>query len=156
MAHIVSRRNGTWEARESVRTEKGPRSRTLATFRELTPEIEVKIRRRSSGPIEIEDLRGKALRAGVPVGSETDRLATRLLRSMEEGGQLSPRVRRLLLAELGTGEQLPHHLERMKSWAGTSLEERGEALVDLLGVGDALPDTGRDAPERFPRIRSGR
>ena len=154
MAYVVAKRNGTWEARESVRTGKCPRSRTLASIRELTPEVEVKIRGRSSGTIEIEDLRSKALRAGAPVGTEVDRLAARLLRAIEAGERPSHRLRRMLLDELGESPELSHEIERMKMWTGASMEERGEALVDLLGVGDNLP--ARDFGERvvFPRLRS--
>lgn len=155
MAFIVARPNGTWEARESFRTDSGPRSRTLASFRELTPEVERKIGARASGPIDFEALRGRASRAGAPVGSESDRLVAELLRRVSQGDRPSRRLTSLLAADLGTDDGLSHELERMKAWVGATYRDRGEALVDLLGVGDALPDRGRSGRKQvFPRISS--
>ncbi len=42
----------------------------------------------------------------------------------------------------------------MKLWAGASTKERGEALTDLLGLGDALPPARRREATVFPRIDS--
>lgn len=39
-------------------------------------------------------------------------------------------------------------------WIGASLEKRGAALVDLLGLADALPFEIRSEEIGFPRLKS--
>ena len=41
-------------------------------------------------------------------------------------------------------------------WLDTPLSERGEALRDLLGLGDAIPIRRRPDKSSFPRIDSTR
>jgi len=155
MAYVVSRPNGTWEARESERTPDGPRSRTLATFRVLTPEVEEKVRARSKGAFDVGSFRRRARRAGAPVGTEADRVAAQLVRAMSRGERPSRPLRTFIADDLESGSGLPHQIERMKRWAVASPRERGEALIELLGVGDALPPRAREPErERFPRISS--
>lgn len=157
MAYVVSKPNGNWEVRESFRTGNGPRSRTLASFRELTPEIEKRIASRSSVPLDIEDLREKARQSGATVRTEADRLAGKLLRMATRGELPSKHLRTLLRDELAGDEGLPHEIDRMKAWAGASPQERNKALVELLGVGDALPASQTSGKAlRFPPIRSDR
>lgn len=158
MAFVVTRPNGSWEARESYRTPDGPRSRSLATFRELTPEVVEKVEERASAPVDAEDLRLRAVRAGAPVvESEADRAAAVLLREVS----MNRRPRRALenlLADTFSGPRVrvSHEAGRMKTWAGASLEERGRTLVDLLDLGDALPAGRRTGKSGFPRIDSRR
>ena len=158
MAFIVSKPNGTWEARESHRTPRGPRSRTLATFREFTPEVARRIEERSSASIDREDLRRKVARAGAPVvESEADRAAAEVLREISRGRSLRPGLARLLSDSLAAGAGVPvdHEADRMKQWAGASTAERAEALADLLDLGESLPPATRKAATRYPRIESG-
>ncbi len=156
MAFVVSKPNGTWEARESRRTPKGPRSRTLATFREFTPEVANRIVERSSAAIDREDLRKSAARAGAPiVDSEADRAAAEVLRQVSRGHTVRPGLARLLSDSLSPGDaSVTHETDRMKQWAGASTAERAEALADLLDLGESLPPGGRKAPARYPRIES--
>ncbi|MGK2955077.1 MAG: hypothetical protein ACSLFI_05330 [Solirubrobacterales bacterium] len=42
----------------------------------------------------------------------------------------------------------------MKLWAGASMDERGEALTELLDLGDALPPVKHRHASVFPRIES--
>lgn len=158
MAFVVTRPNGTWEARESRRTPDGPRSRSLATFRELTPEVIEQVRERASAPVDTEDLRRRALRAGAPVAeSEADKAAAILLREAYFNRRPRPALERLLADTFATPETRPvsHEAERMKLWTGASPEERGKALVELLDLGDALPKGRRAAKSGFPRIGPG-
>ncbi|HEX8959922.1 MAG TPA: hypothetical protein VF770_08880, partial [Solirubrobacterales bacterium] len=67
MAFIVPKKKGTWEIRESRSTPAGPRSTTLATFRELSDEVIEQARRRASKPLDAKELRQAALRAGAPL-----------------------------------------------------------------------------------------
>lgn len=159
MAFIVSRPNGTWEARESFRTEAGPRSRSLATFRELSPQVIQRIVERVSKPLDIEDLRQRALRAGVPTATGVDRLSARVAREITLDGPPS-RSRSILLTDaLRDKSELPHHLARMKLWAGATDDERADALADLLRASRAFPPVDwekRDRRPRFPRIETNR
>ena len=50
--YAIPRRNGSWELREAVATPSGPRSRTLASFRALTPEVIEHARARSTKPLD--------------------------------------------------------------------------------------------------------
>lgn len=157
MAFVVSKPNGTWEVRESRRTPAGPRSRTLATFREFTPEVAGQVAERSSTPLDREEIRRKAVRAGAPVAdSEVERAAKSLLRQMS----LGQKPRRALAQLIGDsfpevrGSTVSHEADRMKLWAGASMDERGEALTELLDLGDALPPVKHRHASVFPRIES--
>lgn len=155
MAFIVSKPNGSWEARESRRTPDGPRSRSLATFRELTPAVIERVQERASTSVDSEDLRRRALCAGAPVAeSEADRAAAVLLREACLNRRPRPALERLLADTFASGDRQPvsHEAERMKLWAGASGEQRAKALIELLELGDALPKGRRAAKSAFPRI----
>ncbi len=156
MAYVVTKPNGNWEARESFRTPDGPRSRTLASFRELTPEVLDRVRGRATTEVDPEDLRRRAMRAGAPVAEpEADRAAAALLREVAMGSRPRPALERLLADTFsGRGPAVSHEAERMKLWTGASPDERGEALVELLDLGDALPKRRRRSESSFPRIDS--
>ncbi len=159
MAFIVAKKDGSWEARESIRTESGPRSRTLASFRGMSPEVIDQIVDRASGSVDVEDLRRRAARAGIPTATEVDRLAARAAREIALSGRPSRNFSVLLADALRDEPELPHHLDRMKLWAGATLIERADAVVDLLRAGSAFPpiDWERYARRpRFPRIDSNR
>lgn len=159
MAFVVAKPNNRWEVRESYRTENGPRSRTLASFSELTPPVEKLVVERSAKDVDIEGLRLKATRAGAPVTSEIDLMAGRLLKEMQHGRSPNRRLSNLIRDSFRSKSQLSHEVDRMKMWTGASQRERAQALEDLLGFGDAIPDRdrrGRSAKRsEFPRISSG-
>src|SRR4051794_16261088 len=101
MAFIVPTKRGTFEIRESRSTPAGPRSRTLATFRELTEETIEMARGRASKPPSAEELREAALRAGAPVAPPAvDGAARDLLGKLAKGQRPDPMLRRLLLDAL--------------------------------------------------------
>lgn len=162
MAYVVPTKRGTFEVRESHLTPKGPRSRTLATFREMTDEVIVKARSRASKPLETEELRSAAARAGASVpGTPVDRAAREALRLLAGGERLDPMLRTLLLDALNPGPGATVHPAAVSDtarsateWIGASPERRGEALRDLLELADALPVLIRSDEIGFPRLRS--
>ena len=156
MAHVVAKRNGTWEIRESRRTAAGPRSKTLVSFRALTPEVAERAAARASTRLDPEDLLYLARMAGAPVEARpVDKYAAGLLRELTLGNAPRPALRSLLADSIPREEEGPsHEAERMKMWAGASDADRGRALIDLLGLGDALPPKRHGRASGFPRIDS--
>jgi len=167
MAYVVGTKRGRFEIRESRLTEAGPRSRTLASFAELDREAIEKAQERAEGPLDVEELRKAAARAGAPVAGEpVDDAARETLRLIANGDRPDPMLRRLLLDALrgqGRGEEPgPAPAQPLVSaaaraaaeWIGAGADRRGEALRDLLLLGDALPVHIRSDEIGFPRLRS--
>jgi hypothetical protein len=127
----------------------------LATFRELTPEVLNKVMARASTPIKEADLVASAARAGAPVAlPQADRAARRLVKELATGDRPSPALRMFLRAALAEKRRIPDSAR----WIGATMTERAQALVDLLGLVDALPVTRRDrrGELRYPRLDSSR
>ena len=104
MAYAVARPGGRWELREACTTSRGPRSRTLASFRVLTDDVVERARKAATIAVSAEDLREAARRAGVPAEmSAADTAARILLAEMAAGRSPSPSLRRLLAARVGRG-----------------------------------------------------
>ncbi|HEX3239942.1 MAG TPA: hypothetical protein VHR18_07390 [Solirubrobacterales bacterium] len=167
MAFVVPTKRGGYEIRESHNTPKGPRSRTLASFRELDDTVIRKARERAARPPEPEDLRQAAIRAGAPVAEEpVDRAARETLRLLAGGAPLDPMLRRLLLGAFqveerragahsnGPAPEVSDAARSATQWIGATLEARGEALSELLDLADALPFEIRSEGIDFPRLRS--
>ena len=151
MAYVVATKGETFEVRESHNTPDGPRSRTLATFRELDEETIRKVVDRAEKTPSREELIEAVLRAGAPLAlAPVEAAARALLRSLARGETLSARNRRLLLDALN-GESM-----QAAEWLDVPLAERGAALRDLLGLGDAIPIRRRPDESSFPRIDSTR
>jgi hypothetical protein len=150
MAFVVATKRGGFEIRESHNTPRGPRSRTLATFRELNDVVIEKARARADKPLSAEELREAANRAGAPGAlAPPDRAARKLISELGKGRRLDPTLRRLLV-DLLDGKENP-----VSEWMAASPDERGRALVDLLLLADALPANGRRSrPLDFPRLDS--
>ncbi|HET9185557.1 MAG TPA: hypothetical protein VFN82_05380 [Solirubrobacterales bacterium] len=165
MAYVVATKPGRFEVRESRSTAKGPRSRTLASFTELTEDVIAKVRERAENPPAPAALRALAAKAGAPVpGPEVDEAARRLIRLLAEGKRPSAMLRKLLL-DVGENEHrgdLPAHGEAGVShaarsaaeWIGVGPEERAKTLRDLLELADALPVRLRPQGIRCPRLKS--
>jgi len=151
MTFVTTGRNGAFEVRESRSTPTGPRSRTLATFRELDASTIQKVLERAEKAPTREELIAAALRAGATVADPpADAAARGLLRSIARGEQPDRKLRRLLLDALsGEGRSADE-------WLGTTLDERGDALKDLLLLGDAVPIRRRPKTIHFPRLDSTR
>src|SRR5215469_5373234 len=163
MAYVVATHPGRFEVRESKATEKGPRSRTLATFRELTDEVIEKVQASADKPPTAEELKRAALKVGAPIqDSELDEAAKKALRRIASGDKPRPLLRRLLLdALLGDGAAKspgsPHPISdaarSASEWIGAAPEERAQALRDLLELADALPIRPRPHEIGFPRLK---
>jgi hypothetical protein len=160
MAFVVSTKRGKFEIRESRSTPKGPRSRTLASFEELTNEVIEKASRKASKPLTAEELRGAARRVGAPVARPAvDQAARELIAQLGKGKEPEPRLRRLLTAKL-EGETTDAISPATPSsavaeWMAATAAERGKTLEDLLLLADAVPHGGRRGkPLSFPRLES--
>jgi hypothetical protein len=156
MAFVVPRGNGSWEIRESHLTIKGPRSRTLGTFRTLSAEAIERAQMRAAKPLDTEALRRAAHRAGAPVAlSEADMSAAGLLRALAEGARPRPALERALREALaGQAHTATSNAHAAAAWIGATPQRRGEALRDLLRLADSLPRRRRGERESFPRIES--
>jgi hypothetical protein len=163
MAFVTAGKHGRFELRESRSTPHGPRSRTLATFKELTDETIEKARSRAATPLSAEALREAALRAGAPVsGAPVDRAARDLLRRLAKGQTPEPMLKRLLLDALENDDRRDRPTDHARTvsdaarsvgeWVGASAKERGDALQDLLLLVDALPLRRRPRKIGFPRL----
>jgi hypothetical protein len=149
MAFITATRNGGFEVRESRVTPEGPRSRTLATFRELDAATIERAIARAEKATTPQELVRAALRAGATVSaSPPDRAASDLLRSIARGERPSQKLRGLLVDAL-SGET-----NSAAEWIGTPLSDRGDALRNLLLLTDAIPLRRRPKKIGFPRIDS--
>ncbi len=156
MAYIVARKTGAWEIRESHSTDAGPRSRTLASFRMLTPAVIERARTRSSKDLNEDELRKAARRAGAPVATpESDSTAGKLLAELAAGRRPRPLLARLLVQALANDEHQPtDNAQAAAAWIVASPERRGETLRDLLLLVDQLPRRAMRERARFPRIAS--
>jgi len=152
MAYVVARPKGRWEIRESVWTGDGPRARTLVSFSVLTEEALERAGRKAQGGFDRAAVASLARRRGVPIeGRPADRLAGGLVGRLAGGERIRPGLRRLLLERLTSGPVPDSVDDSFAMWIGTSAEERGAALIDLLGLVDRLPKKPA-GPLRFPRL----
>jgi hypothetical protein len=165
MAFVVPTKGGRFEIRESRNTSKGPRSRTLASFRELDDGVIAAAREKAAKPPGDEELRRAARRVGAPVApTPVNRAARALIAELGRGRQPDLSLRHMLLdllqRERRDGPEPPGANEGARSvaeWMAASPEERGRTLVDLLLLADALPSGGRRGkPLLFPRLDSTR
>lgn len=163
MAFVVPTRSKRFEIRESTSTPKGPRSRTLASFRELDDEVIEKARGKIGKSLNAAELRRAARKAGAPVARTTvDRASRELIAELAKGRTPDPALRHMLLDLLQRGYGDRRETSRqgeaehdVAEWMAATPEERGKALVDLLLLADALPHTGRkDKPLLYPRLDS--
>ena len=162
MAFIVATKRGPYEVRESSSTPRGPRSRTLATFRELDEETVATVRARASKPPSFEELRDAAVRIGAPVAPPpADQAARRLIAALAEGHPLDPTLRDLVVELVDGGGKrkgstgLSDSARSAAAWIAATPKERGRALFDLLLLTDAIPTRPpRREETAFPRLDS--
>lgn len=115
---------------------------------------------KSAKPLDPEQLRKKARRAGATVApSAVDRAARQLISELGKGSEPEPKLRRLLTAMLrdsssaATSPADPSHA--VAEWIAATPSERGKALVDLLLLADALPSYRHKSKQlRCPRLES--
>ena len=152
MAYVVRRPAGHWEIRESVATEKGPRARTLATFRRLTPAVVERAVRAASRPTTADQIRKAAHRAGAGE-SAADNAARTLANEVAGGRPPSPGLRRLVIGLLG---DVPDHDPPgggAAEWFEATPAQRGATIRDLMRLTDRYPPRPRQ-PLRFPPLRA--
>jgi hypothetical protein len=165
MAFVVPSKGDRFEIRESESTPKGPRSRTLASFRELDDDVIQKAREKAGRAIDAAELRRGARRAGAPVARPpAERAARELIAELGKGRTPSPTLRRMLLDLLRDDEgrkdgprrsSLEEAEYEVAEWMAASAHERGKTLVELLLLADALPHKGRQGKSLdFPRLDS--
>jgi hypothetical protein len=176
MAYITARKSGNWEIRESVSTPEGPRSRTLASFRTLSDGVIRHAQARATKPLDNDEIRKAAHRAGAPVDlADADRAAGDLLRELADGREPHPILRTLLIDALQEGPparlgeaprsreenaatgilpfETPHNARASAAWLTRTPTERGAALHDLLLLADRFPNDRRIGEDlTFPRL----
>jgi hypothetical protein len=151
MAYVVARRGRGFEIRESVSTAAGPRSRTLATFRSISPGVIEQAAARATTAFDARRVWAAAVAAGARTSTPAADVAARaLLTELALGRPPSPGLRRHLAEALRDGGAAAGGIDE---WLATSPRERGLALRDLLALADRLPRGERSGP-RFPRLRS--
>jgi hypothetical protein len=166
MAYLYVRKSGRIEIREAHSTPRGPRSRTLASFRgALTEEHLDRAESASTGAFDRAAVRARAMELGVPIApSSADADAHALIARLRSGARLDPVLVSVLREQLAEREDapVPDELADVIEWIGASDHERGRALRDVLRLYDTIArsrDAVRepDAP-RFPRfdVRPGR
>ena len=158
MAFVVPTKRGKFELRESRSTPDGPRSRTLATFGELTDDVIEKAQKRAAARLDPDLVREAARRSGATVAPPpADRAARGLIAELGRGRAPEPRLRRLITTMLDQGQTSPSDPGvAVAEWMDSTPVERSRALVDLLLLGDALPHGARQGkPLMFPRLDSG-
>src|SRR5258706_14812712 len=99
MEYVVKRPGGRWEIRESVSTDRGPRARTLGSFRRFTPAVLKRAVAAATRPTSSEAILEAATRAGA-VSSAADAASQALLAEVAAGRPPSPGLRRLVLTML--------------------------------------------------------
>lgn len=150
MAYVVRRPSGSWEIREAVSTPKGPRSRTLASFRRFTPAVVTRAVRAATRPTGSEEIYAALEQAGA-VSSAADEAARALLTEISAGRSPSPGLRRLVQAMLSTSRESHQPGAEAAEWFARPDMERGDALRDLLDFVDALPPRAAP-PLAFPPL----
>jgi hypothetical protein len=158
MAFVVATTRGTFEIRESHSTPQGPRSRTLASFKELDDDVIARAGERADKVLDSEQLRESARRAGAPIAAPpVDRAARELLAQLAKGKELEPKLRHLLSNALGDAWKgpttSPDSARSAAEWIAASPQVRGKTLEDLLLLADALPSGGRKGKALgFPKL----
>jgi hypothetical protein len=162
MAYLYRRKGGRSEIREAHSTERGPRSRTLVSFRgPLRHEHLDRAEAAAQRPFDRDALERRARELGIAVEEpRADAAARELIARLRRGDALDARLAALLreqLAALPEGP-VPTDLADAAEWVGASDVERGRALGDVLRLYDAIAqsrDPVRAAPAaRFPRFAS--
>jgi hypothetical protein len=142
MAFVVARPGARFEVRESHATPRGPRARTLATFTTLDDAVVAHVIERAEGPVDVHALVRSARKAGAPVSvgaSPVDIAARALLAEIRVGNRPSPALAAAISDAVEPGLDVSDSVRAAAAWSGATLEERGEALRDLLLLADRLP-----------------
>jgi hypothetical protein len=162
MAYIYRRTGDRTEIREAHSTPRGPRSRTLVSFRgalrhEHLDRAEAAARR----PFDREAIRRRARELGVAVEEpHADAAARELIGRLRRGAGLDSHLAALLRDRLAAlpADPMPTELADAAEWIGASELERGRALRDVLRLYDAIARSREpvraEPARRFPRFAS--
>jgi hypothetical protein len=160
MAYLYLRKSGRVEIREAHSTQRGPRSRTLTSFKgTLTEEQLDRAESAATRGIDRDAIRRRARELGVPVErASADTSAAALIARLRAGAELDPLLAGVLAEQLAHRESapVPADLADVIEWIGASDFERGRALRDVLRLYDTILRS-RDAireptAARFPRF----
>jgi hypothetical protein len=160
MAYVVARTDGggttRYEIRESVTTPAGPRARSLASFRVLTPEVIESAAGRALRPFDAGKIHARAAALGAPRRERpAAATATTLLAQLRQGEKLPPAlVTELRRALPRRRAEVPDSLESAADWIGVDDATKGRALRDLLDVASRIPSRPRPPTSSFPRLSS--
>jgi hypothetical protein len=154
MATILARPDGRFEIRESVARPGGPRSVTLAIFRELSTDVLRRAGHKATRPFDESAIKQRALGLGVPwIGPSGARDARRVLARIAQGDVPNSFVDALRASRpTGVGE-LPDTIPPMLQWLDKDDFARGEAVRDLMRFGDRIMRSGgraRSGPLTYP------
>lgn len=166
MAYLYRRKDGRAEIREAHSTPRGPRSRTLASFRgPLTDEHLDRAETASARGIDRDAIRERAVQLGIPFErASVDATARALIAGLRRGARIDPVLSTVLREQLErvASVPVPDELADVVEWIGANDRERGRALRDVLRLYDTI---GRSrgavrepAAKLFPRfsVRPGR
>ena len=162
MAYLYRRKGGRAEIREAHSTERGPRSRTLASFRgPLRHEHLDRAEAAAQRAFDRGALVRRARELGIAVEQPRADIAAReLIAQLRRGAALDPRLAALLRERLAVlpADAVPSDLADAAEWIGASDVERGNALRDVLRLYGAIAQSRepvRTAPAPpFPRFAS--
>jgi hypothetical protein len=155
MAFVVARPHGRYEIRESRHTPAGPRARTLATFRVLTPDVLAKARGKARGDFDVNKIRARAAELNIPERAPNAACAARtLLRELRAGDTVPPVLVHELRRALPEAEPIPETIGDAPMWIDADVTTRARALYDLLDLGSYLPIPRRPLRSAFPRLSS--
>lgn len=160
MAYLYLRQNGQVEVRESRATPKGPRSRTLASFRgPLTRDVLDRAEARASTRFDRRAMVDRARAIGIRVlPDRADAAARELLAALRRGAPLDPVLAGVLKTALEPMEAapVPDAVCDVIEWLGASDVERARALRDVLRLYDTIARSREplpmQPPARLPRI----
>lgn len=160
MAYLYVRRSGRVEIREAYSTPRGPRSRTLASFRgALTDEHLERAEWAAAGRFDREAIRARAAELDLPVTrSSADPQAQALIARLRRGARIDPLLVSVLRGQLDGLESapVPDELVDVIEWVGAGEPERGRALRDVLRLYDTIARSRElvrePEVERFPRF----
>jgi hypothetical protein len=157
MAFVVERADGRYEIRETVRTPKGPRARTLAIFAECSDEVLDHAESRAVGRFDRDAILAKLPLFVIPWkrSDHTVDLARELLADLARGRPLPPAfVGALKQALADRPDEMPDTIPPMLDWVGASAERRAGVSRQLLKMIDGFPRRAADPSLDFPPIDS--
>jgi hypothetical protein len=159
MAYLYVRKMGRTEIREAYSSARGPRSRTLVSFRgPLRPEHLDRAEAAARRPFDREAIRRRARELGIAVEEPcADPAARELLAHLRRGAALDPRLAALVRDRLAAvpAEPISEELADAAEWVGASELERGRALRDVLRLYDQIARS-REPVRTAPAVRLAR